>query len=833
MRKKYFDIKTHPKFKDLVSKVENSTDWNIIKISGIPTEFIQDLIEELPQKSFIYTTYLTKPLEEFITESILLKKNEIKYSQLISLLTRIGYTRNERVGEQKEFSVKGDTITLWPSFYDFPIKVDFFGDDIESIEQFDLTLNKSLYKLDSFIVGKENLLEETEYPLNISTPDKELSTSILFFDQYALDANISFDFRQPQLFFSRLDLLENFIKHRIELGFEIIISTRHKEAIPQNIKKYIVEDTDFPSGIISESLKKLILTDREIFGTIFLSAEVSRVSSSETRKLLAQFEGEVEIGDYIVHEDHGVGIYNGVIQEFKSEDDPHPSNYIQIKYAENDELLVPLNMINKITKYIGVEGDMPQLTRLGRSDWNTLTTKVKKSIEIMASELVQHYAKISLAKTEVINQGESSAYREFEERFEHEETPDQLRSIEEINRDLTLDRPMNRLLVGDVGFGKTEVIMRAAFKTIEAGKQVAVLCPTTVLAYQHYRVFTERFKDFGVNISLLSRFSTKYQNQDSIKDAKEGKTEIIIGTHRLLSNDLDFKNLGLLVIDEEQKFGVKQKEKLRHLKYGVHVLTTTATPIPRTLSMALSSIQDISVIQTPPKGRKPVTTYVEKTDWNKIVDAVRFELSRGGQVYIIHNSVKTIASIGAKLISLMPEVRLGIGHGQMAPNKLEQVILNFIQKEYNVLLCTTIIENGIDLKDVNTIIVLKSQNFGLSQLYQLRGRVGRSPTQAYAYFFYDGDNLDESEAKTEQEEQVKIKRNKDYIKRLKAISEATQLGAGFEIATKDLEIRGAGNILGRDQHGNMSKIGYGLYMQLLAQEIERLKNDQQYAPREE
>ncbi len=821
------NFSNHKQFKKLVelinqpNKYENI--WEVIEVSGVPIEFINDIVGII-DKSFITTTTYPNDLEKYVNSIIEYQKDDTKYSELVRELNENGLEPVERVSSKGEFSVRGDVITLWPSLYQYPLKINFWGDDIESCEIFDIAINRKISDVEHFYLGDEALIEESIFSLQLTNLDHQTTHKVIHFNQFSLESDINFDFRQPRLFFHRFDLLKDYIKKHLEHGYEIKISTTHPEEIPEEFSEYITKE-QFPAGIISKELKVLALTDREIFGTIFLQNEVLKNSSSSTsRKMLAQFEGEVSIGDYVVHEDHGIGIYSGIVQEESSFDANQQNNYIQIKYAKSDELLVPLNMVYKITKYIGVDGQKPELTGLGKVQWQNLTKKIKTSVKILASELVNHYAKMSIAKADALNNEDSAEYKKFVDRFEFEETDDQLRSINEVMNDLEQDKPMNRILIGDVGFGKTEVILRAAFKAVESGKQVAILSPTTVLASQHLKTFSERFEGFPYKVAALSRFNNKYENKEITEQITEGKIDIAIGTHRLLSNDIEFEDLGLIVIDEEQKFGVKQKEKLKKLQYGVHVLTTTATPIPRTLSMALSTIQDISTIQTPPQGRKAVKVEVSKMNWNKIINSIKTELAREGQIYIIHNSVKTINSIAAKIKSFIPDLKLAIAHGQMPSEKLEKRMYDFFNKKYDCLLCTTIVENGIDMKNVNTLIVLKSQNFGLSQLYQLKGRVGRSDRQAYSYFFYDGEELEAMDIQeTDSNEEIKRK-DKTYLKRLKALAEADELGAGFDIATKDLEIRGAGNLLGGEQHGHISKIGFGLYMQMLAQEIERLKN---------
>jgi transcription-repair coupling factor (superfamily II helicase) len=418
-------------------------------------------------------------------------------------------------------------------------------------------------------------------------------------------------------------------------------------------------------------------------------------------------------------------------------------------------------------------------------------------------------------------------YEEFISDFPYKITKDQTQTELDVLNDLSLEKPMNRIIVGDVGFGKTEIAMRGAFKMVEGGYQVAVLCPTTVLTTQHEKVFKERFSKFGIRVESLSRLNSTAVKSNLV-DLENGKIDIIVGTHRLLSNDIRFKNLGMIIVDEEQKFGVKQKEKLKQIEIGVHVLSMSATPIPRSLSMALSSIQDISIIQTPPEGRKSIENVVTKLDQDRVKTAIAQELKRNGQVYYVHNKVETIQSKASQISKLLPKAKVIFAHGQMNPNTLMKNVSEFYEGKFDILVCTTIIENGLDMPNVNTIIVEHAQNFGLGQLYQLRGRVGRGDKQGYAYFFYDGDVLtdDDSELEANIKNPTYLKRFRErrkYRQRLKAIKESSELGAGFKLASRDLEIRGAGNLLGKQQHGNIKQIGYALYMQMLAEEIEKLK----------
>jgi transcription-repair coupling factor (superfamily II helicase) len=639
-----------------------------------------------------------------------------------------------------------------------------------------------------------------------------------------------YDFAAPQLYFQRFDLLEEDIERLHRQGMEVNIITSHAQQLPRTLRTYTTDsipgelpftgidklEMGFSSGIY----KTVVLTDRELYGTIFVSSKRRTLKSSEAQKLLSQLEGEIEIGDYVVHEDYGVGIYRGFTQEDNLD-------YLKIEYAEEDELYVPLDQINKLTKFIGEQGEEVKVTRLGKNDWQQLRKKVKKQVAIAAEELARLYAQVKLANPFKTELDDSQLYQQFVEAFPYEETTDQLKAERDVISDLNKNKPMNRLLIGDVGFGKTEVMMRAAFKIVEAGGQVLVLCPTTVLALQHQSTFRNRFAHFGIEVAMVSRHNSASVNKENIEKFNEGKINILIGTHRLFTSEIDSEKLALLMIDEEQRFGVKQKEKIRKLEHGLHVLYVTATPIPRTLSMALSAIKDISMITTPPPGRKPVETHVEKLKWNLVTKAILSEVERSGQVLFVHNRVGTIPSIRAKLETLLPNIKIAVAHGQMSPHSLDKTMTDFYEKKYDCLLATTIIENGVDIANANTLIVTDAQNLGLAQMYQLRGRVGRSQRQAHAYFFYSGRDLNavsEIQASDEEEQEFKLKPAK-YIERLETILNSQQLGSGFKIASRDLEIRGAGNLLGREQHGNISKIGYGLYMQMLAEEIEKLKSD--------
>ncbi len=554
-------------------------------------------------------------------------------------------------------------------------------------------------------------------------------------------------------------------------------------------------------GFIAQGLRLVLATEGEVFGR---RKRPPRATRGPEGARIASYH-DLKVGDYVVHVHHGIGQYLGiktmVVQGVQRD-------YLYIKYEGSDRLYVPVDQIQLVQKYVGGEGRQPRLYKLGGGEWARVKQRVKESVRRMAEELLQLYAARQTLEGHAFSP-DTVWQREFEEAFPYEETADQLQAIAEIKRDMELPRPMDRLLCGDVGFGKTEVAMRAAFKAVMDGKQVAVLVPTTVLAQQHYLTFRERFSGFPVRIGVLSRFRTPKEQEEVITGLRKGEVDIVIGTHRLLGGDVSFKDLGLLIIDEEHRFGVAHKEALKRLRSTVDVLTLTATPIPRTLHMSLAGLRDMSVIATPPENRFPVETYVVEYDEQLIRDAIERELARGGQVFYVHNRVQTIHGALRRLQQLVPHARVALAHGQMPEHELEDVMMEFLAGRHDILLCTSIIESGLDIPNANTLIVEDSDRFGLAQLYQIRGRVGRSHRLAYAYFTYRPNKLLGEVAQ----------------KRLEAIKEFTELGSGFKIAMRDLEIRGAGNILGPEQHGFIVSVGFDLYCQLLGEAVRELKGE--------
>jgi transcription-repair coupling factor (superfamily II helicase) len=621
----------------------------------------------------------------------------------------------------------------------------------------------------------------------------------------------------------QLDMLIEDIKDKKERGFrtlilsgtrprgERLVATLRDRGIESTYKD-IVKDIELGEVVITfgnqlkgyeyPELKVCVVSDKEVFGE-----SKRKVNKKINKKGVGKIKSFTELkpGDYVVHANHGVGVYKGIRQ---LEVDNLKRDYLDISYDNGDKLYVPVEQLDLVQKYIGSEGKAPKINKLGSAEWSKAKAKVRKSINDIAEDLVKLYA--SRAALKGYKYGKDTVWqKQFEEEFPFEETPDQLTSLIDIKGDMESDKPMDRLLCGDVGYGKTEVAIRAAFKAVMDGRQVAFLVPTTILAEQHYNNMTKRFSDFPVKIDMISRFRTAAQQKETLKAVKEGNVDILIGTHRILQKDIQFKDLGLLVIDEEQRFGVTHKERIKGFRKNIDVLTLTATPIPRTLHMSLTGVRDISVIETPPEERYPIQTYVVEYNDQLIRDAMLREIGRGGQVFFVYNRVEDINRMAGYLSNLIPESRVAVAHGQMTERELENVMLGFMKNEYNILVCTTIIETGIDIPNVNTMIIYDSDKMGLSQLYQLRGRVGRSNRIAYAYFTYKKDKI-----LTEVAE-----------KRLKAIKDFTELGSGFKIAMRDLEIRGAGNMMGSAQHGHMAAIGYDLYCRMLEDTIKLIRGE--------
>ncbi len=561
----------------------------------------------------------------------------------------------------------------------------------------------------------------------------------------------------------------------------------------------------FSGGFEIPSQKFLLITHR------YIASESKRKRARPKNSKEIGSLDELHRGDYVVHESHGIGIFDGIN---RITNEGVTKDYIKIKYAKTDVLYVPVTQLDLVSRYIGAatEDGSIKLNRLGGTEWQKTRTRVKKAVKDMAKQLTALYAKRMSVKGYAFGP-DTDLQNDFERRFEYDETEDQLRCINEIKRDMEREVPMDRLLCGDVGFGKTEVALRAAFKCISEGKQCALLVPTTILAMQHYNTIVRRFGEMPITVKLLNRFVPSKQQEKIISDLKCGRLDMVVGTHRLISKDVAFKNIGLVIIDEEQRFGVAQKERLKELYPFVDILTLSATPIPRTLNMAMSGLRDMSSLDEAPGDRHPVQTYVLEYNQGVLIDAINKEIRRGGQVYYLHNRVETIERCAARLKQRLPDVNIGIAHGKMSEDELTSIWQGLLEREIDVLVCTTIIETGVDVPNANTLIIEDADRMGLSQLHQLRGRVGRSPRRAYAYFCF-GQNRQLSDIAS---------------KRLEAIREYTEFGSGFKIAMRDLEIRGAGSILGSDQHGNMESVGYDMYLKLLSEAV----NEENGAPVED
>ncbi|MCT4542781.1 MAG: transcription-repair coupling factor [Vallitalea sp.] len=640
--------------------------------------------------------------------------------------------------------------------------------------------------------------------------------------EYKYDVNFSVKSINP--YHKSMDILEKDLKYWSNNNYRILLLTASKtraERLSYELKERDIDafyapklDIDIPKGKVAISYGSLHKGFEYPLIKFVIISETDLVGKSKKRKRVKnkKFKGskiasftELKVGDYVVHENYGIGIFRGTE---KIDVDGISKDYIKISYRDEGNLYISTSQLDVIQKYIGSEGKNPKLNKLGTNEWKKTKSRVKSNVEDLAKDLVQLYAKRQ-AKVGYNFSEDTVWQREFEEMFPYEETDDQLIAIEETKKDMESKKIMDRLICGDVGYGKTEVAIRGAFKSVQDDKQVAYLVPTTILAQQHYNNFLQRMKDFPVRVEMLSRFKSQKEQKKIIEDTKKGLVDILIGTHRIISKDVIFKDLGLLIIDEEQRFGVAHKEKIKKVKQNIDVLTLTATPIPRTLHMSLIGIRDMSVLEEPPEERHPIQTYVLEHNEELIKDAIYRELSRDGQIYYVYNRVKKIDEVADKISKMVPEANVAFAHGQMNERELENIMFDYINGEIDILVCTTIIETGLDIQNTNTIIIQDADRLGLSQLYQLRGRVGRSNRVAYAYLLYKKDKVLQETAE----------------KRLQAIKQFTEFGSGFKIAMRDLEIRGAGSLLGARQHGHMESVGYDLYCKLLEEAIHEVSNE--------
>ena len=665
---------------------------------------------------------------------------------------------------------------------------------------------------------EENIKTELIYPLKDINhiPYNDFASKIAKFPRVEFnnfidsefDEVLDFNAQVIKNFNANIEEIADFIKKHA--GYKIIIATDYKDRVKDILAQYEIFDVEYvgnisANGTIIEDLKYLIITDRELFNKRNKEVTSTKRTAYKEKAEYIESINDIKEGEYVVHSVHGVGIYLGLTQQ---ELDGQLKDYLTIEYAQKDRLHIPAEQINLLCRYRGAGAAKPKLSRMGGSDWEKTKSKVKKEVEKVAYDLLRLYARRQMQEG-IAFEPDTSWQLEMEDAFEYTETPDQMKAINDIKADMESTNPMDRLICGDVGFGKTEVAMRGIFKAVASGKQVAVIVPTTILALQHYQTISERFKPYGINVELLCRFRTPKEQKETLKNMALGSCDVVVGTHRLLQDGIMFKDLGLLVIDEEHRFGVKHKEKLKQFRENIDIISMSATPIPRTLYMSLSGIKDMSVINTPPKNRLPIRTFVGTYNDNVVKNAIVHELDRDGQVYYLYNRVETIEEFRLKLKELVPNARIAVGHAKLSEKELEEVIVGFANHDYDVLLCTTIIENGLDIPNANTMIIHDADKFGLAQLYQLRGRVGRSERQAYCYCLYKaGKNI-----------------TKDALQRLNAIKEFTTLGSGYQIAMRDVEIRGVGNILGTKQHGHMVNVGFDTYCQLLEETVNELKGE--------
>ena len=827
-----------------------------------------------------------QPKNEFAANSFSISIGElIERDEIIRRLSAMGYERMPNVEARGQFAVRGDIIDVFSPNAEYPVRIELFDTEVDSLRSFEALTQRSVENLDAVLVFPSQLItlddnvpaiaqaiddginpqylenyveqfyKEPEFIWNyIKNPkgifvddpsriaelldffEQELVTEkgksypepedlwrvnsfdsengTFYFTPFAqqirftdrLDKLEKIETRQAPLFSGHMDVLETELKRFVSAGYKVVVVCSSTERYT-NLKDFasrigLEGKIDFEEGTLSSGCeypeeKLLFLSESDIFRT------TKKAKKRHTKAQKIKAFTDIKINDYIVHEAHGVGQFTGVERLTV---DGSTRDYLKIQYAGADVLYVPVDQMETIQKYVGSEGVTPKISKLSGSDWQITKAKAKVAIMDMAKEFLEASAKRQIAPG--FEYGPDSAWqKEFEDAFPYTETEDQLKCAEEIKADMQSPKAMDRLLCGDVGYGKTEVACRAIFKALEQGKQVAVLVPTTILASQHYHSFIERFKGYPFEIEMLSRFRTDTQQDKIVEKLSKGDVDLVVGTHRLLSSDVSFKDLGLLVVDEEQRFGVEHKEKIKRLKENVDVLTLSATPIPRTLHMSLIGVRDMSVIEEPPLDRYPVQTYVLEQDDQLIADAIRREIGRGGQIYLVYNRVRGIQQEARRIAALVPEAKLLVAHGQMNESDLEDIMLDFQAGKADVLITTTIIENGLDIPNVNTLIVINADNFGLSQLYQLRGRVGRSNRMAYAYLMYKKDKVLSETAE----------------KRLRAIREFTEFGSGFRVAMRDLELRGAGNLLGIEQSGHMLSIGYELYCKLVEEAVAELK----------
>lgn len=919
-----------------------SREYGFRELEGISREYEHARISALSALSFGECTILVASAEgaaQFTISKELLEKetailkpgDEVILNQLVKNLTEVGYSRYEQVTGISEFALRGGILDVFPPTSTYPIRIEFWGDEIDSINQFDLMTQRRLDPVDEVVlppitevIAKETFIGKLKaHYQKLEENQKERSQPHFLRDLERLEAGealphmdryLPLIYEKPATifdYFSKEDFLffveagnirENLRAHEIlhnedlkalfsegilfqgldryYLSYEEVLSKYQKMStifldqfarqlddvvlkelintealtlspwggefsrLKEEVEEYICRGYGITILAGTEKSAKNVVNELDGAGFSASFSENMRVPTAKEIRVLAgslssgieypiakqvvithmkilvgtgkkkrkknknaiRNVSDLQKGDYVVHTAHGIGIFDGIEQIVT---EGLKKDYIKIRYAGADALFVPVTQLDLVSKYVGPrENSGLRLNRLNSGQWEKTRSRVKKAVEGMAKELIALYAKRMEVKGYAFSE-DTEWQKEFEERFEYQETDDQLTAILDIKKDMERDMPMDRLLCGDVGFGKTEVALRAAFKAVSDGKQVAILVPTTILAWQHYSTMIKRFDGYPIQIGLLSRFRTPKQREETVKQLAKGQIDVVVGTHRLVQNDIRFKNLGLAIIDEEQRFGVTHKEKFKELATNVDVLTLSATPIPRTMNMALSGIRDMSVLEEPPQDRVPVQTYVMEHNDAVLAEAIRRELNRDGQVYYLHNRVEDMEKVVLKLQAALPEAIIGYAHGKMGEEELSEIWRRLMEHEIDVLVCTTIIETGVDISNCNTLIIEDADRLGLAQLYQIRGRVGRSSRRAFAYLTFKRGKVMTEEAQ----------------KRLTAIKEFTNFGSGFQIAMRDLEIRGAGNILGESQHGHMEAVGYDMYLKLLSEAIAEEKGE--------
>ena len=814
-----------------------------------------ETLTTLPRIIVTYPEAIAEPVpakEELSAASMSLKVGEeIQITDLGQMLSELGFERVDFVFQPGQYAVRGSIVDIYSYSHDLPYRLDFFGDEIESIREFDIEDQLSKNRVDSAeIVGSsvesqkskvesyipEYLNEETVWVSNdwsivrfkldglnnpgiLNNLNNQRTIEIAEKSTFATHSKIAFDTVPQPLFHKQFDILTDDLKRHIDEGYKVYILAEQQkqldrlkaifEAQDANIS-FIGINSTLHEGFVDKGLKICCYTDHQIFER-YHRVTMSSENARRGKAIITLREiNQLQIGDYVVHSDHGIAKFGGLVT---TPVNGKPQEMIKLNYRDGANVFVSIHNLHRISKYKGREGSEPTIARLGSGAWERLKERTKEKVKDIARDLIRLYATRKQQKGFAYSP-DGYMQHELEASFLYEDTPDQAKATADIKRDLESPMPMDRLVCGDVGFGKTEVAMRAAFKVATDGKQVAVLVPTTVLALQHYNTFKERMKNLPVRIEYLSRLKSAKEIKELLADLEAGKIDILIGTHKLIGKSVKWHDLGLLIIDEEQKFGVAAKEKLKSLRTNIDVLTLTATPIPRTLQFSLLGARDLSVMTTPPPNRYPVQTELITVDDEDIIkEAIDLELERNGQVFIVNNRIEMLPRIEHKIHKLCPEARIVVAHGQLPPGEMEEKLEAFINYDYDILLATTIIESGVDIPNVNTILIFSANKYGLADLHQLRGRVGRSNRKAYCYLI-----APEKELLTE-----------DARRRLEALGTFAELGAGFNLAMQDLDIRGAGNMLGSEQSGFIADLGYETYQRILNEAVEELREEEGFA----